>query len=168
MADIVWELNGEKQMPVKTALRQTKIREMKPSPPVCVDQTATLAEAIVAMRGSHTGCVMVCEGERVRGILTERDLLDKVIGVPVALSSAVEEFMTREPKTLTADASLDEAVRLMDQGDYRHLPVVSRSGRIEGIISIQHIIGFLAELFPAEVLNLPPRQNQYMDSREGG
>ncbi|MCI0488294.1 MAG: CBS domain-containing protein [Blastocatellia bacterium] len=155
-------------MSVREALRQTKIRELKPSSPACVDRTATLAEAIASMRGTSTGCVMVCEGQRVTGILTERDLVDKIVGEPVAFSSAVEEFMTRNPKTLTADASLDEAIRLMDQGDYRHLPVVDGAGGIEGIISIQHIIGFLAELFPTEVLNLPPRQNQYIDSREGG
>lgn len=155
-------------MSVRKALQRTKIRELKSSSPECVDRTTSLAEAMVAMRGATTGCVMVCEGKRVTGILTERDLLDKVVGEPVDLSSAVEEFMTRDPKTLTADASLDEAVRLMNEGDYRHLPVVNGAGEIEGIISIQHIIDFLAELFPAEVLNLPPRQNQLIDSREGG
>ena len=67
-----------------------------------------------------------------------------------------------------ADDPLGDAIRLMDEGDYRHLPIVDKAGRVEAVISIQQIIQFLAELYPAEVLNLPPEPHQYMDSREGG
>jgi hypothetical protein len=56
----------------------------------------------------------------------------------------------------------------MDEGDYRHIPIIDKEGRIESVISIQQIIQFLAELYPEEVLNLPPEPHQYMDSREGG
>jgi CBS domain-containing protein len=69
---------------------------------------------------------------------------------------------------LTADDRLSDAVLLMDQGDYRHVPIVDRDGMVEGMISIHNIIDFLAEIFPEEVLNLPPRTNQYMNTQEGG
>ena len=155
-------------MSFRTALQKTRIRELKPSHPPCVESGVALATAIDSMRASHTGCVIVCEGRQVRGILTERDVLDKIVGQSVSFDSSIEQFMTRDPKTITEDDYLAEAIRLMDQNDYRHLPVTDKSGSIEGMISIQHIIDFLAELYPAEVLNLPPRQHQNMNSREGG
>jgi CBS domain-containing protein len=76
--------------------------------------------------------------------------------------------MTRDPKVLTADDYLSDAVLLMESGDYRHVPIVDGEGRVEGMISIHNIIDLLAEIFPEEVLNLPPRTNQYMTTREGG
>jgi CBS domain-containing protein len=56
----------------------------------------------------------------------------------------------------------------MDQGSYRHLPLVDDSGRVEGIISIQDIIQYLAEGFPTEVLNLPPDPQAKSRSLDGG
>jgi CBS domain-containing protein len=155
-------------MAVEKALKQTRIREVKPQRPPSVERGATLAEAINSMRGRGAGCVLVCEGGRMAGILTERDVLNKIIGEQTRMDSPVEEFMTPAPRTLTSDDLLGDAIRLMDEGGYRHVPVVDGSGRVEGVLSIQRIIEFLAELFPEEVLNLPPRPNQYMDSREGG
>jgi CBS domain-containing protein len=155
-------------MSLETALREVKIRELKPPQPVCVDESATLAEATDSMRARRAGCVLVCTNGRLEGILTERDLLNKVIGEQVSFDSPAVDFMTRAPKTLTANDLLGDAILLMNEGDYRHVPVVDEAGRIEGIISIHHIIDFLAEMFPEEVLNLPPRSDQYMDSREGG
>ncbi len=155
-------------MSVRDALRVAKIRELKPPQPVCIETSTTVAEAIISMHGTYAGCVLVCEDGRVKGILTERDVLNKLAGREIAPDSSVEQYMTSDPETLTADDHLDEAIRLMDAGGYRHLPLVSSSGKVEGIISIQNIIEFLAELLPEEVLNLPPRPHQYMDSREGG
>jgi CBS domain-containing protein len=155
-------------MSVEVALRESKIRQLEPSQPVCVDSSATLAKAIESMRVCRSGYVLVCEGDRAIGIFTERDVLNKVVGEQVSLSSPVELFMTANPKTITADDSLGDAIRLMDEGDYRHLPVVDRTGRIQGMISIQDVIEFLAQLYPTEVLNLPPLPHQQIRSREGG
>ena len=155
-------------MSIEAALRETRIRELKPPAPACVAREATLREAISSMRARRAGCVLACEGERLVGILTERDLLRRVAGEDVSLDSPVADFMSSGPRTLTADDLVGDAIRLMDEGGYRHLPIVNKAGRIEAIISIQQIIQFLAELYPTEVLNLPPEPHQYMDSREGG
>jgi CBS domain-containing protein len=154
-------------MPVKAALQETKIRQLKPLPPLCLDRRATLSEAIEAMRTQKASCVLVCDGEALAGILTERDILTKVAGEAVSLDLPVEQFMTPNPKVLTAEDRLSDAVLLMDSGDYRHVPIVNGDGRVEAIISIHNIIDLLAEIFPEEVLNLPPRSNQYMTTQEG-
>ena len=155
-------------MPIEATLKETKIRDLKPPEAACVSQTATLAEAVASMRARRAGCVLACEGDRLVGILTERDVLRKVAGARLSLDSRVADFMTSGPRTLTADDHVGEAIRLMDEGDYRHIPITDKEGRIEAVISIQQIIQFLAELYPEEVLNLPPEPHQYMDSREGG
>ena len=155
-------------MPIEATLKETKIRDLKPPEAACVSQTATLAEAVESMRARRAGCVLACEGDRLVGILTERDVLRKVAGERLSLDRAVADFMTNGPRTLTADDPVEDAIRLMDEGDYRHIPIIDKEGRIESVISIQQIIQFLAELYPEEVLNLPPEPHQYMDSREGG
>lgn len=147
---------------------ESKIRLIEPSAPVCVGRDTPVGEAIQAMREGSTGCVLVCEGERLVGIFTERDVLNKVAGENVSFDSPVSRFMTEDPKTLTADDSVTDAIRLMEGGDYRHVPIVTVSGIVGGLISIQHVVQFLAELYPTEVLNLPPRPHQHMASREGG
>jgi CBS domain-containing protein len=153
---------------IEAILRGTRIRDLKPPAPACVSREATLREALASMRERRAGCVLACEGDRLVGILTERDVLRKVAGEEVSLDSPVADFMSSGPSALTADDLLGDAVRLMDEGDYRHVPINDKEGRIESVISIQQIIQFLAELYPEEVLNLPPDSNQYMDSREGG
>jgi CBS domain-containing protein len=155
-------------MPIEAILRETRIRDLKPPAPACVSAQATLREAIDSMRERRAGCVLACEGDKLVGIFTERDVLKKVAGQAVSLDSPVADFMSPGPRTLTADDPLGDAIRLMDEGDYRHVPINDKEGRIESVISIQQIIEFLAELYPEEVLNLPPEPNQYMDSREGG
>ena len=155
-------------MPVGNALRKTKLRELRPTEPLCLDLQTTLSGAIEAMHSRKASCALVCDNARMAGILTERDILNKVAGEAVSFDSPVEHFMTRDPKVLTADDYLSDAVLLMESGDYRHVPIVDSEGRVEGMISIHNVIDLLAEIFPEEVLNLPPRTNQYMTTREGG
>jgi CBS domain-containing protein len=155
-------------MSIETALMECKIRELKVPAAVCVAPTATLAEAIESLRAGRSACVLVCEDGRPNGILTERDVLYKVVGENVPLNAPVQDFITPNPQTLSAEQSVGDAIQMMDHGDYRHVPVVDSAGRVEGIISIEDLIEFLAQLFPTEVLNIPPRPDQHMSSREGG
>jgi CBS domain-containing protein len=155
-------------MSVEVALRECRIRELRPTAPACVEPDATLQDAVGVMRSARTGCVLVCDGGHLKGILTERDFLNRVVGEQLPLSSPVTRIMTADPRTLRADDHLGDAVVLMDQGDYRHVPIVNEQGAVEGVITIHNIIEFLAEMFPEEVLNLPPRPDQHMYSQEGG
>ena len=154
-------------MPVGAALRKTKLRELRPTDPLCLDRQTTLAGAIETMHSQKASCALVCDNGRIAGILTERDILNKVAGEAVSFDSPVEQFMTRDPKVLTAEDYLSDAVLLMESGDYRHVPIVDSEGRVAGMISIHNVIDLLAEIFPEEVLNLPHRTDQYMTTREG-
>ena len=155
-------------MPAEAVLLSSKIRDLEPDPALCVDLDTPVIAAINLMRNQHTGCVVVCKNEQVVGVFTERDVLMKIAGDASARDLPVKVFMTESPKTLGRDAPLGEVIFVMDHGSYRHIPIVDGAGRVEGIISIQHLVTFLAELFPTEVLNLPPRPHQHIASQDGG
>jgi len=97
--------------------------------------TATVRSAARAMRERHVGAVLVTRGGRLDGIFTERDMVNRVVAdgrdpdqTPLA------DVMTAHPDTIAPATTAIEALRRMDDGGYRHLPIVER-GRVVGIVS---------------------------------
>jgi CBS domain-containing protein len=123
---------------------------------------------IEEVQRKRVGCVLVSEAGRPIGIFTERDVLMKVVARDVKLSEPVDKFMTPDPQTLSPDHTIGDAVLLMTEKQFRHVPVVGNDGVARGIVSIKDIITLVAELFPEQVLNLPPRPHQRMETPEGG
>ena len=76
--------------------------------------------------------------------------------------------MTTDPEHIRRGDRLSTAVRLMRRRGYRHLPVVDDDGQILGCVRHEDIVSYLAEVYPAEVLNLPPNPGQVILTREGG
>ena len=97
-----------------------------------------LGEAAKRMAARGVGAVLVMEGERLEGILTERDLMRAVAG-GYSENAVVGEWMTRHPETVEASDTTDHAASLMIHGGFRHLPVVDE-GRVCGIISIRDLM----------------------------
>jgi len=154
-------------MPIETALKESKIRHLALSSLVYVEPGTSLGDVIQVMKRERAACVVVCKNDRVAGIFTERDLLTKAIGASVDYDSPIDGLMTPEPKTLSLDDSVADAIILMHEGGYRHIPLVDEQGRVTGLLAVRNIIEFLAEHFPDEVLNLPPRIHQRMGAPEG-
>ena len=107
------------------------------------------------------------EGKGVIGIFTERDVLTKVVEQKVDLATPIEKLMTPDPKVLKREDSVADAIRLMNQGGYRHIPIVDDQGEVQGIVRVRDIIKYLAEHFPYEVYNLPPDPRQIIRAPEG-
>jgi CBS domain-containing protein len=103
-----------------------------------VEPDARLAEAARRMAHRGVGAVLVLEGERLAGILTERDLL-KAVAAGFTEEARVSEWMTRQPETVEPDETTDQAASLMIHGGFRHLPVVE-GGRAIGILSIRDLM----------------------------
>jgi CBS domain-containing protein len=99
---------------------------------------ATLSAAAQKMSGGRVGAVVVLDGQKLRGILTERDVLRAVAEGRVD-GSRVDEWMTRDPDTIEPSESTDIAATLMIHGGFRHLPVVQDESVI-GIISIRDLM----------------------------
>ncbi|MDX6529681.1 MAG: hypothetical protein QOH41_1971 [Blastocatellia bacterium] len=134
---------------------------------VAVSPYTPLSQAIEAMKNDEGGCVIVSDDGRVAGIFTERDLLNKIMGEDVDLQSPISEWMQPVVETLSSEATIGDAVRLMNEKGFRNLPLV-KNGELVGSISVFDIITYLAECYPKVTMNLPPLSAQVMDTVEGG
>lgn len=154
-------------MTIQEALREERLKSLPLSHPACVPRGTTLRETLEVMRRETVGCVLVCDGERLTGIFTERDVLNKVFAAGADQDASIEAYMTRDPKVLTGDDTLGDAVRLMTEHGYRNVPLVDGQGRRAGLIAARDIVHYIAEHFPAEVVNLPPGLHQTFVTPEG-
>lgn len=130
---------------------------------------SSLAECLRLIQRSGTGdSVLVVDAEgRLVGVLTERDIFGRLVGTRSDLGQPVETLMTTEPRTLRLEQTVRDAIELMETGRYRNIPIVDANGRLAGVVRQQDILRFLAESFPEELLNLPPRPHQRMEESEG-
>ncbi len=81
---------------------------------------------------------------------------------------SVSEYMTKEPAVLNPNDSVGQAIDLMGERRVYHIPLIDEKGILVNVISARTLIRFLAEFYPTEVYNLPPRPNQIMETQEGG
>jgi CBS domain-containing protein len=109
---------------------------------VAPSETARLA--ILRMLEENVGAVAVCDGPRLVGIFTERDVL-ALAGEGTDLDSVmVEDVMTRGVVSISPDDDIGAAARLMAERKIRHVPVV-QDGNLLGMIGIRDILGTLVE-----------------------
>jgi CBS domain-containing protein len=148
-------------------LRNEKVRAVAQHEPRPVAPTTTLREALEHMRADGGAALLITEDGRLTGIMTERDVLTRILGQGVDEGRPVSEFMTREPHTLSAEATLLEAMKAMESGHYRNLPLIDDGGRVVGMLRQSDLLEYVAEAFPQEILNLPPRPHQQMEAPEG-
>ena len=134
---------------------------------IAVSPHTPLYAAIEAMKTDEGGCVIISDDGRVAGIFTERDLLTKVVGVNVDLDSPISQWMQPAVETLTREATVGDAVRLMNERSFRNIPLVKK-GELVGSISVFDIITYLAECYPKATMNLPPLPGKVMDTVDGG
>ena len=102
-----------------------------------------IAAAARRMVDRGVGAVLVMDGERLAGILTERDVL-QAVAEGRAEDATVGERMTRQPETVEASESTGHAASLMIHGGFRHLPVTD-SGAVVGIVSIRDLMRVVLE-----------------------
>jgi CBS domain-containing protein len=105
---------------------------------LAVEPTATVAEAATVMGSHRAGSVLVMQDDRLVGIFTERDVLRAVASDFDMGGVRVETTMTRDPRTAAPDTPVAEALDLMVEGNFRHLPV-AQNGRVVGVVSMRDL-----------------------------
>jgi CBS domain-containing protein len=108
-----------------------------------VAPTLPLTEVAKQMVGRDVGAVLVLDGERLAGILTERDVL-RAVASGLREDTVVADWMTRDPETIEPDESTEHAAVLMIHGGFRHLPIVEER-RVVGILSIRDLMRVVLE-----------------------
>jgi CBS domain-containing protein len=141
---------------------------------VAVPPDTSIGDCIRTIQRTGTGdsVFVTDEDGRLLGVLTERDMFGRLVGPDVAagvdVDATVEAHMNTSPRTLRLEQTVRDALVLMQEGRFRNVPVVDDAGRLVGVVRQIDILKFLAESFPEDLLNLPPRPHQRMEQAEGG
>jgi CBS domain-containing protein len=142
------------------------IAQIRYAPPACVAPNITLEELLRDMQSQRRGAVIVCENEKIVGIVTERDLV-RLLSVRTKLDTPISQLMTRSPTTIHLNQTVGDAIEVMSRGGYRRLPVVDEQGAPVGTVKVSHILRYVVEHFPRIVYNLPPKPHLKTHEREG-
>lgn len=102
----------------------------------CLDCGDTMQAAAQQMAELNVGSLPVKDGERLVGIVTDRDLVLRGVAKGVAPDQRVDQAMTRDVVTTKAQASIEEAARLMSEKQIRRLYVTGDAGELAGVVSL--------------------------------
>jgi CBS domain-containing protein len=152
------------------SLLDEKLKTLRRREPLTVRPGTTLEDCLGLVQGAGVGdSVFVTDKKgHLKGVLTERDIFAKLVRAEVDLTQPVESLMVDHPWTLHLDEPIRHAIDLMQTGRYRNVPLVDDDGNLVGVVRPVDVLKFLAEAFPEELLNLPPRPHQRMRAQEGG
>lgn len=108
---------------------------VKDQDPLMMEPGDTLQQACACMYGRRVGAVLVSEHGTLVGIVTGRDIVHALADGRNGVDTPLAKVMTSAPDTITPHATAIDALRMMSDGGYRHLPVVAADGRVIGIVS---------------------------------
>jgi CBS domain-containing protein len=151
-------VDDEDLQEIRGAFLNDTISALEPAEPICLGETATVAEAISRMlERRHAGVLIVDDGGRLIGIFTERDVLTRVAGAGRdPTRTLLHDVMTPNPEALSTADRIAYAVHSMSVAGYRTVPLVDAERRPVGVVTVSDVIRWLADLYPEAVLNLPP------------
>ena len=106
----------------------------------CVKDSNTVLEAARYMMEYNIGAVPVLRDGDLAGILSERDIMNRVVAVGrTPGTTAVSEVMTPNPRAVAADETIDECLFIMREFGFRHLPVVDGKD-LKGVVSLRDVL----------------------------
>jgi CBS domain-containing protein len=155
-------------MSLELELQAEKVTHLDLSGFCHITSGTAVRETLDRMREFGHNVCLITEGNRLVGIFTDRDVLRKVVGEPAVLDGPIDHVMTHDPITVSPDSSAAAALWVMDEKHFRNLPVVGEDSALIGNMTHHAIINYLAARYPVEVLNRPPRPDQFPRKAEGG
>jgi len=105
-----------------------------------VEATRTVLEAARYMMEHNVGAVPVLRNGELAGILSERDIMNRVVAVGrTPGTTAVSEVMTANPRAISADETIEESLFIMREFGFRHLPIVDGKD-LKGLVSLRDVL----------------------------
>ena len=140
------------------------------SKPVSVSPDKTIEECAAVMQNSHVGSLIIMEDERLKGIITEQDIVRKVVAKKLDPSKTnVSKIMVTELITVEPDIDMYDALVVMRDNNIRHLPVVYNK-KLVGYLTIKDILKIQPQLFEiiVEKFELREEGSKPLGSEEEG
>ena len=153
---------------VEVLLKEKTISQIVNPKLVQAPPTISIQDAIKLMQENKSGYIVLAKAKKVYGLFTETDVINKILDKDVDWGKPASEFMTSDWATLNMNDSVGQAIDLMSEKKFYHIPLVDGEGNLVNVISVRTLIRFLAEFYPTEIYNLPPRFDQAMETPEGG
>jgi signal-transduction protein with cAMP-binding, CBS, and nucleotidyltransferase domain len=113
----------------------TKVRDVMTAEPIVLQQDQSIADAAQAMRDASVGAVLVVDGDKLCGLVTDRDIVVRAVAESAPADSPVGQVVSPDLVAVDADDETIDAARVMQDHAVRRLPVLG-DGRIVGIVSI--------------------------------
>jgi CBS domain-containing protein len=121
-------------------MKLAAILKHKTGAPIAVTPATTISDVVHVLAEKRIGAVLVLDGDSLVGILSERDVvrsLAKQAGATLDLTAG--DLMTHAPTTTSPDSSVADAMEIMSDGRFRHLPVME-NGKLIGLVSIGDVV----------------------------
>lgn len=132
--------------PLEKRISKDSVEVLEPNAPVAVSPETAVGDVLEIMVDRHIGCVIIVQDDEIQGVFSERDALLRLGAEAAQLRDRpISEFMTSGPQTLENGDKIAFALQRMDQGGYRHLPILS-AGKPTGMISIRDILDYMSGL----------------------
>ncbi|MEM6329278.1 MAG: CBS domain-containing protein [Planctomycetota bacterium] len=137
---------------LEQALAEHKVSAIQSVPFATTTPEASVAEAVEILANLHGGCLLVEKDGKLAGVITDRDVVDKVaLEYDDMKARPVSTVMTYDPVFVYQTDTLSAALSVMAVSGYRYVPVVDREQRIRGIVSPQRVTGYLRRVFDAGI-----------------
>jgi len=116
-----------------------QVRDLLRHAPVMIDSQSSIREAARLMSTENVSSVLVMQEDKLGGIVTDKDLRQRVLAMDLDPALEIERVMTGDPMTLSADSGVDDALLLMMRENYHHLPIMDE-GRPVGLVTAGDIL----------------------------
>ena len=162
------KVTNKSEKSVEVFLKEKKIYQIVNPKLVQAPPTISIKNAIELMQQDKSGYIVLAKNKKVAGLFTEDDVVAKILDQDVDWNRPVSEFMTTNWTKLKMTDSVGQAIDLMGERRLYHIPLVDDNDDLVNVLSVRTLIRFLAEFYPTEVYNLPPKLDQIMETPEGG
>jgi len=145
-----------------------KVEDIMVETVITVEVNATVMKAVKVMNENEIGCLVITRNGRAVGILTERDLLKRVLGKSKNPSKIkVRDIMTKPLIAGCPDMDLEDATRLMFEKKIKKLPVVEQ-GQLKGLITLTDVARFQPQMIKilkklSDHVSAPQRMKKVMN-----
>lgn len=124
-----------------------KVCDAMTKKPIVVDPKTSIVECAKIMLKNHVGSLIVGKGKKLLGIITEQDIVRKIVALNIDIKKTkVEDYMEKRLYTIGPEEDIFDAIKMMSECNIRHLPVKD-DGHMIGFITLKDILKIQPQLF---------------------